>query len=231
MPEKSVLICNNIRKTYPKLKLEFDLTVNEGELVSIIGPSGCGKTTLLNIIGTLLDFEGEVIFDGRRYSLMNEEEKDNFRNQKIGFVFQDYKLFEFETAKENIALAIDISNGDKKVKKEKRIKDLLKLVNISNKENELVSSLSGGEQQRVSIARALANSPKIILADEPTGNLDEQNTKDVMQVLQKISAFALVIMVSHDETITNEYADQIIKMNDGKIVATIDKTNKKTNHK
>ena len=195
--------------------------------VIINGPSGCGKTTLLNIIGSLLDFEGEVIFDGRRYSLMNEEEKDNFRSQKIGFIFQDYKLFEFETVKENIALAIDISNSDKKVKKEKRIKDLLKLVNVSSKENELVSNLSGGEQQRVAIARALANSPKIILADEPTGNLDEQNTKDVMQVLQKISAFALVIMVSHDETITNEYADQIIKMNDGKIVATIDKNNKK----
>lgn len=218
----------NLKKKYNNRFVIDDISVSFSRtgFVIINGPSGCGKTTLLNIIGALLDFEGEVIFDGKRYSLLSVEEKDKFRNQKIGFIFQDYKLFEFETVKENIALAMDISSVDKKSKKEKRIKDLLRLVNISNKENEPVSNLSGGEQQRVAIARALVNSPKIILADEPTGNLDGCNTRDVMEILRKISTFALVIMVSHDETISEKYADQIIKMNDGKIVAIINKTRK-----
>ena len=187
-------------------------------LVILNGPSGCGKTTLLNILATLLDFEGEVSFDGKRYSRFTDDDKELFRCQKIGFVFQDYKLFEFEKVKENISLSIDISRGDRRNKKDKRIKDLLKLVNLTRKENELISNLSGGEKQRVAIARALANSPNIILADEPTGNLDEYNSKVVMELLQKISTSALVVMVSHDESLTNEYADQIIKMKDGDIV-------------
>ena len=222
----------NLKKKYNNRFVidDINLTFPRTGFVVINGPSGCGKTTLLNIIGTLLDFEGEVIFDGKRYSSMSNEQKERFRSQRIGFVFQDYKLFEFEKVKENIALAIDISCGDKKIKKDKRIKDLLKLVNLSNKENGLVSNLSGGEKQRVAIARALANSPKIILADEPTGNLDEENTKIIMQTLKTISAFALVIMVSHDETNTNEYADQIIKMNDGKVVATINQNIKTERH-
>lgn len=184
-------------------------------LVIINGPSGCGKSTLLNILATLLDFDGEICFDGQRYSSLDKDEKEIIRSQKVGFIFQDYKLFEFETVKENISLSIDIASGDKKAKKDKRIKDLLRLVNLKSKENDLVSNLSGGEKQRVSIARALANSPKVLLADEPTGNLDEYNTKNVMEIIQKISSSALVIMVSHDEKLTSEYADQIIKMKDG----------------
>ncbi len=210
----------NLRKKYNNRFVIDDISLifPRTGFVAINGPSGCGKTTLLNIIATLLDFEGEVIFEGKRYSRMSVEQKERFRCQKIGFIFQDYKLFEFETVKENIALAIDISCGDKKVKKEKRIKDLLKLVNLSIKENELVSNLSGGEKQRTAIARAIANSPKIILADEPTGNLDEENTKDIIKILKTISDFSLVIMVSHDKTTSKEYADQIIEMRDGKIV-------------
>ena len=197
---------------------DINLSLPRYGFIIINGPSGCGKTTLLNILATLLDFEGEVSFDGKRYSKFSEDDKELFRCQKIGFVFQDYKLFEFETVKENISLSIDISSGDKRNKKDKRIKDLLKLVNLTRKENELVSNLSGGEKQRVAIARALANSPSIILADEPTGNLDEYNSKVVMELLEKISTSALVVMVSHDESLTNEYADQIIKMSDGNIL-------------
>lgn len=190
-------------------------------LVVINGPSGCGKTTFLNILSTLMDFDGAISFDGRNYQKMSEDEKETFRSQKIGFVFQDYKLFEYETVKKNIALAIDISCGDKKRKKDKRIKDLLRLVNLSRKENEIVANLSGGEKQRVAIARALSNSPSIILADEPTGNLDEHNSEIVMNLLEKISSSSLVVMVSHDENLTKKYADEIIKMKDGKIIDVI----------
>ena len=206
---------------------DINLTLPRAGFAIINGPSGCGKTTLLNIIGTLLDFEGDLVFDGKRYSYLSNAEKETIRRQKIGFVFQDYKLFEFDSVKENILLSLDIANADKRIKKEKRVKDLLKLVDLSNKENELVSNLSGGEKQRVAIARALANNPKIILADEPTGNLDEANTKIIMQILKRISAFSLVLMVSHDETMSKEYADKIIKMSDGKIVEIIEQNIKK----
>ena len=198
-------------------------------LVIINGPSGCGKSTLLNILATLLDFDGEICFDGQRYSSLDKDEKEIIRSQKVGFIFQDYKLFEFETVKENISLSIDIASGDKKAKKDKRIKDLSRLVNLKSKENEFVSNLSGGEKQRVAIARALANSPKVLLADEPTGNLDEYNTKNVMEIIQKISSSALVIMVSHDEKLTSEYADQIIKMKDGEVIDVIYQ-NKREHH-
>ena len=215
----------NVKKKYNNRFVveDINLTFPRTGLIVINGPSGCGKTTLLNIIATLLDFEGEVVFDRKRYSRMFEDEKEKLRSQKIGFIFQDYKLFEFENVKENISLAMDISSGDKRTKKDKRIKDLLKLVNLSEKEHELVLNLSGGEKQRVAIARALANSPKLILADEPTGNLDEENTKVIMETLKTISQFALVIMVSHDDFISEKYADQIIKMSDGKIVDIINK--------
>ena len=186
-------------------------------LVIINGPSGCGKTTLLNILSTLLDFEGDVSFDGKHYQTLSEEEKEKIRNKKIGFVFQDYKLFEFEKVKDNILLSINLSSVDKEHKKIKRVKDLLSLVGLADKENELVSNLSGGEKQRVSIARALANSPTLLLADEPTGNLDEKNTELIMELIKKISTSSLVIMVSHDENITKKYADRIIKMSDGRI--------------
>ena len=196
-------------------------------LVIINGPSGCGKTTLLNILSTLLNFSGDISFDGKSYQGLSEEEKEIIRSRKIGFLFQDCNLFEFETVKENVSLALDISCSDKRSKKDKRIKDLLRLVNLSNKENQLVSNLSGGEKQRVALARSIANSPSILLADEPTGNLDERNTEVVMSLLDKISSSSLVIMVSHDEELTNKYADQIVKMKDGEIADVIYQNKKK----
>lgn len=196
-------------------------------LVIINGPSGCGKTTLLNILSTLLTFSGEVTFDGKSYQNISEDEKEIIRSRKLGFLFQNNNLFEFETVKENISLSLDITCGDKKSKKDKRISDLLRLVNLSNKSNQLVSNLSGGEKQRVSLARAIANSPSVILADEPTGNLDEKNTEIVMELLQKVSSSSLVIMVSHDQSLSEKYADQIIKMSDGEIIDVIYQNKKK----
>lgn len=196
-------------------------------LVIINGPSGCGKTTLLNILSTLLNFSGDVSFDGKSYQGLNEDEKELIRSRKIGFLFQNCNLFEFETVKENIELALDITCGDKRSKKEKRIKDLLRLVNLTRKEDQLVSNLSGGEKQRVALARAIANSPSILLADEPTGNLDEKNSEVVMELINKISSSALVIMVSHDAALSEKYADEIIKMKDGKIVDVVYQNKKK----
>ncbi len=184
---------------------DVSLTFPRFGLVIINGPSGCGKTTLLNILSTLLSFSGDISFDGKSYQYLSEDEKELIRSRKLGFLFQDYKLFEYETVKANIELALDISCGDKKSKKEKRIKDLLRLVGLSKKENQLVSNLSGGEKQRVGLARAIANSPLILLADEPTGNLDEHNSEIVMSLLEKISSSSLVIMVSHDIALHSSY--------------------------
>ena len=207
----------NVSKSFNGTKVLDDVSLffPSFGLVIINGPSGCGKTTLLNILSTLLPFEGDVALNGTKYQKISEDAKEQIRSQNIGFVYQDYKLFEFETVKQNIALALDISCGDTTAKKNKRISDLLRLVNLSRKENEIVAHLSGGEKQRVSIARALANSPSVILADELTGNLDEHNSKILMELLKKISASSLVIMVSHDTSLSYEYADQIIQMEDG----------------
>ncbi len=200
-------VLNNFSKRLPRYGL-----------IIINGPSGCGKTTLLNVLSSLIDFEGDIVFDGRHYSKMSEQEKETLRNKKIGFVFQDYKLFEFETVKENILLSINMCSIDKDAKKQKRVEDLLRLVGLLHKINEPVSNLSGGEKQRIAIARAIANSPALLLADEPTGNLDEKNSEIVMELLKKVSSFSLVVMVSHDETLTKKYADRIIKMKDGKAI-------------
>ncbi len=210
----------NVTKEFDGKKVlsNFSKRLPRYGLVIINGPSGCGKTTLLNILSSLMDFKGDIVFGGRKYSQMSEKEKETLRNKKIGFVFQDYKLFEFETVKENILLSINLCSVDKEAKKAKRVEDLLKLVGLLHKINEPVSNLSGGEKQRVAIARAIANSPSLLLADEPTGNLDDKNSEIVMEILKKVSAFSLVVMVSHDEGLTKKYADRIIKMKDGKAI-------------
>lgn len=196
---------------------DINLTLPRTGIVTIYGPSGCGKTTLLNSLSSLFDFEGDVNFDGKNYSALKEEEKDILRNNKIGFVFQDYKLFEFESIENNLLIALDIKSiGNLKAKK-KRINDLLKIVDLLGKSHEIAANLSGGEKQRLAIARAICNSPKVLLADEPTGNLDNKNSELVMSLLSKISSSSLVILVSHDENLTKKYADMICYMKDGSI--------------
>ena len=199
---------------------DINITFPQYGIVVIYGESGCGKTTLLNVISSLLDFEGEVSFNGKHYSIMKEEDKDILRNTKIGFVFQDYKLFEFESVEKNIMLALDIKSNNSYVDKERRVSDLLKIVGLTKKRNELVSKLSGGEKQRVALARAMSNSPNVLLADEPTGSLDDKNSEMVMKIIEQISTRSLVIIVSHDEKLTKKYADQIIYMKDGEIIKT-----------
>ena len=196
---------------------DVNISFSRYGIVVIYGPSGCGKSTLLNIISSLCDFEGEISFDGKKYSVMKEDEKDKLRNTKMGFIFQDYKLFEFETVRNNLLLAIDMKCMDRKEQKERRVNDLLKIIGLEKKSNVAINKLSGGEKQRVAIARAIVNSPSLVLADEPTGNLDSKNSKLVMSLMERISKSSLVIMVSHDEKLTKKYADQIVYMSDGKI--------------
>ena len=209
-------VCKKFSNEY--VLKDIDLLLPQYGIVVIYGPSGCGKTTLLYVISSLYKCdEGDVSFNGRSYKSLTEEQKDQLRNTKIGFVFQDYKLFDFETVKNNLMLTIDIKCSDTKKDKERRIRDLLKIVGLAHKENEPISNLSGGERQRIAIARALCNSPSVILADEPTGNLDMKNSELVMSTLEKIARESLVVIVSHDEKLTKKYADQIIYMKDGHI--------------
>ena len=187
-------------------------------LVAICGDSGCGKTTLLNCLSSLIDFEGEIIIDGVCLSKLSEEEKDTFRLKKMGFVFQDFKLFNSETIERNVLLPLDMSNSMKKKLKMRKVNDLLELVGLDGRNNQKINQLSGGEKQRAAIARALVNDPKIILADEPTGALDSINAEEIMSILETISKKSLVVIVSHDEPLMKKYASQIVHMSDGRIV-------------
>ncbi len=198
-------------------------------LVSINGPSGCGKSTLLYVLSTLLDFEGDIVFEGKNYKSFSKKDKELMRNKKIGFVYQDNKLFSFESVRNNILLSINMCSIDKEKKKKKRVKDLLSLVGLPHKENELISNLSGGEAQRVAIARAIANMPSVLLCDEPTGNLDEKNSVQVLELLRRISKSSLVILVSHDVDLCKKYSDEIITLKDGEVISHTYQNKEQTN--
>ncbi|MCQ2776231.1 MAG: ABC transporter ATP-binding protein/permease [Bacilli bacterium] len=198
-----VEILNNISLDFPRTGI-----------VAILGPSGCGKTTLLNCIGGLIPFFGSIKINNQS---IREEDADNFRLQNIGFVFQDFRLFNNETVIENILFPLETLSNEKQERKIIKCKELLKLVGLSNKGKQFVSTLSGGEKQRVCIARSLVNDPKIILADEPTGALDSKNGKQIMDILAKISTSSLVVFVTHDSKLAHEYGDEIIEMKDGQI--------------
>ncbi|MCR4879364.1 MAG: ABC transporter ATP-binding protein [Bacilli bacterium] len=186
-------------------------------LIAIVGPSGCGKTTLFNCLSGLLPFEGDISIDGTYINNISLTKINNFRLKNIGFIFQDFKLFTLDNVAHNISFPLDCKNGGLGIRSKRRIKDLLALVGLEAKENQSIKNLSGGEKQRVAIARALVNNPKLILADEPTGALDETNAHKIMDLLKKISESKLVIIVSHDKELVNEYVDEIIELKDGKI--------------
>ena len=213
---------NNLSKKYGQEtildNLSFSLP-NTG-LVVIYGPSGCGKTTLLNCLSGLLTFEGDICIDNKIINQLSEEELNKFRLKNIGFIFQDFKLFENETVATNVLFPLHIISDEEKETKNRKCDELLKLVGIKDKKNIVANKLSGGEKQRAAIARSLINNPKIILADEPTGSLDSVTSKDVMNILKTISKRSLVVVVSHDEELTKKYADMIIFMRDGKIIET-----------
>ena len=196
-----------------------NLKVYRGEMVAVVGPSGSGKTTLLNLIGTLdKPTSGKIYIDGEDITTKSEKELTLLRRRKIGFVFQFYNLIPVLTAYENVELPLLISGVPKK-EREKRVRKLLEMVGLEDRMNHRPDELSGGEQQRVAIARALVNNPSIILADEPTGDLDTETGLMVVQLMRKLAKEedSTVIMVTHDPQIS-EIADRIIYLRDGKII-------------
>ena len=190
-----------------------------GELTSIVGPSGCGKSTLLYLLG-LLDQpdSGEIIIDGKEMSKSNEEQRTMLRNQSIGFVFQFHFLIKELTAVENVSLPAQKKGLSKKIAIE-RASDVLCKLGLESKRERFANKLSGGEQQRVAIARALVNSPALLLADEPTGNLDSANSENVFELLQNLAREQniAILMVTHNEEIANR-CDKIISIRDGLII-------------
>ena len=200
------IVLNNISIAFPRYGL-----------IAICGDSGCGKTTLLNCLSCLLDFDGDIDIDGVNISKLKEEEKDNYRLKNIGFVFQDFKLFNSETVERNISLPLEMSSGMKDKYKQRKVNDLLSIVGLSHMKHHKINQLSGGEKQRIAIARALVNDPKIILADEPTGALDSYNSEEIMKILEGISKNTLVIVVSHDKELMKRHSSRIINMKDGVI--------------
>ncbi|MCC2253027.1 ABC transporter ATP-binding protein [Ruminococcus sp. CLA-AA-H200] len=218
----SILITENLKKYYgkePNIVRALDgvsLTVEEGEFVAVVGTSGSGKSTLLNMMGGLdVPTEGEVIIAGKKLSGMNDENLTIFRRRRIGFVFQNYNLVPILNVYENIILPVSL-DGEKP--DDTYIKKVIGLLGLKDRLTEMPGNLSGGQQQRVAIARALAAKPALILADEPTGNLDSKTSQDVLGLIQASSRQfnQTVVMITHNEEIA-QTADRIIRIEDGKI--------------
>jgi len=204
--------------TFQALK-ETDLQIERGEFAAIMGPSGSGKSTLLQLIGGLdLPTSGSVIVDGAPLHRMSEQERTLFRRTRVGFVFQNYQLLPMMTVAENIALPLAANRASKSEMNE-RVQQLLRDVHLEGKERSFPAQLSGGQQQRVAIARALAMKPKLIFADEPTGNLDQRNGASILALLSRLNKEQqiTIVMVTHDPQAA-QMADRIITIRDGQIV-------------
>jgi lipoprotein-releasing system ATP-binding protein len=198
---------------------DVNLEVEKGTFNSIIGASGSGKTTLLNILGTLdKPTSGEVLIDGIRADQMNRRQLAKLRNQTIGFIFQFHYLLPEFTALENVLMPVIISKGKADQEDKTRAEDLMELMGISNVKDNLSTNMSGGQQQRTAVARALINQPKIVLADEPTGNLDSESTANVYSRFRLINETlgTTFVIVTHDRRIA-EQTDRIIGVKDGRI--------------
>lgn len=219
-----MLKLDKISKVYGKDELqvnalkEVSLEFKDGEFVSILGPSGCGKTTMLNIIGGLDQYtSGDIIIDGVSTKQYKDTDWDNYRNNNIGFVFQNYYLIPHQNVLDNIELAMNLSGVSKSERKARALAALEK-VGLSNQAHKRPNQLSSGQCQRVAIARAIANNPTIILADEPTGALDGENSVQIMNLLKEVAGDKLIIMVTHNPELAYEYSTRIVKMRDGTIV-------------
>ncbi len=221
------LILENIEKTFRTELVEtmalnnINIDVKKGEFVAIMGPSGCGKTTLLNILG-LLDTptNGSFKIDGVEVSKLKEKERTIYRRGKIGFVFQSFNLIDEINVEENITLPLSYLGFSSKEKKEK-VKKIMTDLNILHRSMHFPNQLSGGQQQRVAIARAVIANPGLILADEPTGNLDSKNGQEVMEILTELNKKGTtVIMVTHSQKDAS-YAHRIINLFDGQVVSSL----------
>ena len=219
-----MLEIKNINKSYKvgdyKQKVLKDVSIKfrENEFVSILGQSGSGKTTLLNLIGGLDRYDtGDIIINGKSTKHFKDKDWDAYRNNSIGFIFQSYNLINHISILDNVEMGMTLSGVSRKLRRERAI-EVLKNVGLGDHINKKPNQLSGGQMQRVAIARALANNPDIILADEPTGALDSKTSKSIMNLIKEISKDKLVIMVTHNEEIADEYSSRIIKLSDGVII-------------
>ncbi|OYP59186.1 phosphonate ABC transporter ATP-binding protein [Prevotella sp. P5-92] len=219
---------DNIKKVFRTDDVEtwalqnVSLEVKEGEFVAIMGPSGCGKSTLLNILG-LIDnpTEGTYLLNGTDVSRMQENERTELRKGTIGFVFQSFNLIEELNVVENIELPL-LYMGIPRSERRRRVNEIMERVGIAHRAKHFPCQLSGGQQQRVAIARAVIPSPKIILADEPTGNLDSRNGREVMDLLAELHREGTtIIMVTHSQHDAN-YADRIVNLFDGEVVSQVE---------
>ncbi len=217
----------NVTKTYilGEIKIhalrKINIKISRGEIVGIMGPSGSGKTTLLNLIGTLdKPDSGKIYLDGIDISSLRESELIKIRRQKIGYIFQFYNLIPVLNALENVCLPMLLTGVDRR-KRERRAKELLELVGLKNRMLHKPDELSGGEQQRVAIARALANNPSLILADEPTGDLDEETGITVVKQMRKIieQEKRTLIIVTHDPLIA-KFTNRVLHLRDGQIITS-----------
>jgi len=220
-----MIIAKNIHKSFGNLEVlkGVDLHVTKGEIVSIVGPSGAGKTTLLQILGTLdKPNEGEILVDGVDFSKLNEKELAAFRNKHIGFIFQFHQLLPEFTALENVLIPALIAGKDSK-KTTQKAKEILAYLQLTDRMEHKPSELSGGEKQRVAVARALINDPALILADEPSGSLDSKNRDELHKLLFDLrEKFGLtIVIVTHDNELA-ALSDRVIEMKDGRIkLATV----------
>ncbi|MBW2982785.1 ABC transporter ATP-binding protein [Candidatus Woesearchaeota archaeon] len=200
----------------------LNLKVGKGEFLAIMGPSGSGKSTSMNMVGCLdIPTKGHVYLDGKDISVMRESDLAQIRGRKIGFIFQKFNLINTLTAKENVMLPMMFQDVPQETRTKKAEK-LLKLVDLQERKDHLPTELSGGQQQRVAIARSLANDPEVILADEPTGNLDTATGENVMNFLEKLhnEKGTTIVMVTHDEEVA-KHADRVEFLRDGKIVKSM----------
>jgi len=220
-----ILELSNVWKVYKSKAGEYaalrgvNLAVERGDFVAVVGPSGSGKTTLLNLVGALdKPTKGDIVLDGVSYSQLDNTGLTNLRRVKIGFIFQTYNLLSSLSALENVEMAAIPSNMDPKTRKVKAL-ELLNRLGVGDKANKKPSELSGGEQQRVAIARALMNDPAIILADEPTGNLDSENALKVGELLREVNEKSgkSILLVTHNLEMAR-FAHRIAYMKDGKII-------------
>ena len=219
-----MLELRGIKKDYPAgsgvvhaLK-GIDLQFRKSEFVAILGPSGCGKTTMLNIIGGLDGYtDGDLIINGVSTKQFRDRDWDTYRNHSVGFVFQSYNLIPHQTVQQNVELALTLS-GVPKAERRQRAKKALEDVGLGDQLNKKPGEMSGGQMQRVAIARALVNNPDIILADEPTGALDTETSVQVMDILKEVSKDRLVVMVTHNPDLAQQYASRIIRMLDGRLL-------------
>lgn len=226
--DKNIIELKNINKSYGKnnetqVLFDINLSFKEKSFNSIIGESGCGKSTILNIMGTLdKPTSGEVYIDGQRTDLMSSDKLAETRNQKIGFIFQFHYLLPDFTALENVLIPYMINNVNPPKEIRERALELIEMVGLYKVKDNLANNMSGGQQQRAAIARALMNNPKIILADEPTGNLDSQSTENVYSIMRNINEKfkTTFVIITHDKRIA-ERCDRVLELSDGRIISDI----------